>query len=170
MAEDTFGLWRMVDGDYENFLPAGKIPGPFTLYVTLHDGSLYSVGGYEVGIDIPAEMLILEIDFMGGTNFGDNTDHLVGYPLPMYIQTEIVVLAEMSCLSTTMPPAPTFVSHHASSIQSVPGLDGPVYANVNNPDELVPGGAVNGSPEVFLFGGVVATDTQTWSGVKALFE
>jgi len=167
---DTFGLWRMVDGDYENYLPVEDIPGEFFLYVTLHDGSTFSVGGYEVGMDIPAEMLVLEIDFFGGVNFGDNTNHLVGYTAPIFTQEDMLVLSVMDCLSTALPPAPVPIVYHGADPASIPGHDGPVYADGTNPDNLIACGYVDGTPNVFLFGGAVATESQSWSGVKSLFE
>lgn len=167
---DTFGLWRQVDGDYVNYLPAEDIPGPFTLYVTLHNGSTFSVGGYEVGMDVPAEMFVLEIDFFGGTNFGDNTNHLVGYPAPIFTQDDILVLSVMDCLSTALPSAPTYIVYHGANPPSIPGHDGPVYADGTNPDNLIACGYVSGTPDVFLFAGAVATENHTLSDVKSLFE
>ena len=170
VAEDSFGLWRQVEGEYVNYLPVEDMPGPFTLYVTLHDRTSFSVGGYEVGMDIPAEMFVLAVDYFGGTNFGDNTNHLVGYPTPIFVDGPILVLSVMDCLSSTVPAEESHIVFHASDPSSIPGHDGPVYADGVDPTILVPCGYVNGSPDVFLFGGIVGTESQSWTGVKSLFE
>ena len=171
VAEDEFGLWRMVDGEYTNMLPVDEIPGPFTLYVTLHDGTSFSVGGYEVGMDLPAEMFVLEVDFLGGTNFGGNDNHLVGYPIPKFVMPdEPLVLSVMSCLSSAPPAVPTFIRYHGSTPNSIPGHDGPVYADGAQPDILIACGYITGSQDVFLFGGQVATEAHSLSDVKSLFE
>jgi hypothetical protein len=46
----------------------------------------------------------------------------------------------------------------------------PGYADGVDPELLVPVGYVNGSPDVFLYGGVVGTEAHTLSDVKALFD
>ena len=80
MAQDTFGLWRMVDGEYVPYIPAEEVLDPFTLFITVHEPSSFSIGGYEVGIGIPADMVILATTGPNGwTNFGTPTNHLVGF-------------------------------------------------------------------------------------------
>ncbi len=171
MAQDTFGLWRMVDGDYVNYIPAEEVTTPFTLFITLHDPSVFSVGGYEVGMAIPADMIILAATGPNGwTNFGDPTNQLVGFQTPVIIQTDMGVLGELQCLGLSMPAEASHISFGAANPPSIPDHDGPVIANGVNPDELLPCGYVNGSPDVFLYGGVVGTEAHTLSDVKALFE
>jgi hypothetical protein len=171
MAQDTFGLWRMVDGEYANYIPAEEVTAPFTLFITVHDPSSFSIGGYEVGIDIPADMLILATSGPNGwTNFGDATNQLVGFQTPVIVQTEIGVLGQLDCLGLSIPDQATPIVYHGADPPSIPGHDGPVYADGINPELLVACGYVNGSPDVFLYGGVVATEAHTLSDVKALFE
>src|SRR6056297_2606088 len=55
LAQDNFGMYRMVDGEYSNFVMVDELtPGAtLDLYITLHDPSVFVVGGFEVGIDMP---------------------------------------------------------------------------------------------------------------------
>ncbi len=172
MAQDTFGLWRMdADGNYQNYIAAEDVTTPFTLFITIHDPSSFSVGGYEVGMTLPEGMLILNAGGPNGwTNFGDATNQLVGFQTPVIVQAEIGVLGELSCLGLSVPTDPMNVVYMGANPPSIPGHDGPVYANGVNPDELIACGYVNGAPEVFLYGGVVGTEAHTLSDVKAMFE
>ena len=120
---------------------------------------------------LPPEMLILAATGPNGwTNFGSPTNHLVGFQVPVIVQTEIGVLCQMDCIGLSIPDQASHVVYGPSDPQSIPDHDGPVYANGVNPEDLVPCGYVNGSPDVFLFGGVVGVEAQTLSGVKALFD
>jgi hypothetical protein len=171
--EDTFGLWRMVGDDYLDFIPGDEVTTAFTLYVTVHQPTSFSIGGYEVGINVPAEagMVVLEVTGPNGwTNFGDPLNHLVGFQTPVIVQGEFGVLGEMTCLGTVIPDQAYYIAYGPADPPSIPGHDGPVYADGVNPDVLVPCGTVTGTPDVFLYGGVVATEAHTLSGVKALFE
>jgi hypothetical protein len=171
VAEDTFGLWRMVDGEYVNYIPGEEVTSPFTLYVTIHQPTSFSIGGYEVGITAPADMLVISIGGPNGwTNFGAAFNHLVGFQTPVIVQEDIGVLCEMSCLGLSIPDQAIPILYGPADPPSIPGHDGPVYADGINPELLVPCGFVTGTPDVFLYGGVVATEAQTLSDVKALFD
>ena len=171
MAEDTFGLWRMVDGEYVNYIPAEEVTLPFDLFVTIHSPTSFSIGGYEVGITIndPTLLVLAASGPNGWTNFGDNLNHLVGFQTPLIVQDEIGVLCTMQMLGTTIPAEASHIVF-GPSVPSSFDHDGPGYADGVNPDVLVPCGYVNGSPDVFLYGGVVGVEAQTLSGVKALFD
>jgi len=173
MAQDTFGLYRMVGGEYINFIPMEEIvPGTMDLYITLHSPTSFSVGGFEVGITLPAQLMALNANFPnGGTNFGGAfTNLLVGYQTPLPVQQEVNVLATLNCFVAAVPPEAAYISYHGANPPSIPGHDGPVYADGVNPDILVPCGYVDGTPDVFLFGGVVAVENQSWTNVKNLFD
>ena len=51
--ENEFGLWTDGEGGYANFKMIEQY-APFNLYITLHNASVASVGGYEVGWTMPA--------------------------------------------------------------------------------------------------------------------
>jgi hypothetical protein len=170
--QDTFGLWQLVDGEYRNYIPAEEVVGPFTLFLTLHDSSIFTIGGYEVGIMVPDFLFVTGASGPNDwTNFGSNTNHLVGYvtPLPTFGEP-IVVLGQIDCLGTEMPSMPEHIVYMAADPPSIPDHDGPVIADGVNPDILIPCGYVNGAPEVFLVGGIVGTEAHTLTGVKALFD
>jgi len=170
LAQDNFGMYRMVDGEYSNFVMVDELtPGAtLDLYITLHDPSVFVVGGFEVGIDMPEFTVVTDAEF-DGINFGGSfTNLLVGYYTPIPAQETPVVLATLF-VTVTAPDAGVCTMHGAVP-PSIPGHDGPVIANGANPDELIACGYVDGTPDVFLFSEVVAVETQTFSGVKALFE
>ncbi len=173
MAEDKVGLFRTVDGEYENFLPMEEIiPGnTIDLYVTLHNATRPTIGGYEVGIDLPAELVVMGLDIYSGINIGDGGNMLVGYQYPQLAAlSDIFVLGTMHCVLNGIPTSATYLTMHGANPPSVPGHDGPVYADGAVPEILVPCGYVGVDAEVFLFGGSVAAVETNWSGVKSLFE
>ncbi len=171
MAQDNFGMYRMVDGEYANYVMIDELtPGAsLDLYITLHDPSIFSVGGFEVGIDMPDFAFVTDADLRDGINFGGAfTNLLVGYTAPIPAQEDVIVLATL--VTTVGEPAPGVCTMHGANPPSIPGHDGPVIANGANPDELIPCGYVDGTADVFLFSEVVAVETATYSGVKALFQ
>ncbi len=172
LADDTFGLWRQVEGEFVNHLDIREVTTPFTLYITLHDPTVFSVGGYEVGITVPDLILILAASGPNGwTNYGDAFNQIVGYMTPLSTYGEpVVVLGQIDCLGLDVLPGPASVVYGAASPASIPGHDGPVIANGVNPDQLIACGYVTGSPGVFWFSDPLATRTETWTDVKALFD
>ncbi|HOX26780.1 MAG TPA: hypothetical protein PLL30_06325 [Candidatus Krumholzibacteria bacterium] len=174
MAQDNFGMYRLVGGEYLDYIPMEECDAgtALDLIVTLHNPTSFSIGGFEVGIDMPSQLFVLNGVFPnGGTNFGGSfTNLLVGYMTPIPVQTDIITLVTLNCLIGSTPPEALYVVYHGANPPSIPGHDGPVYADGVNPDILVPCGYINGTPNVFLFGGVVAVENQTWTGVKNLFD
>ena len=172
VAQDTFGLWRLVGEEYENFIPVEQFTDPFTLYISLHDASIPAVGGYEVGITTPPEVLILAASGPNGwTNFGDSTNHLVGFGTPLPTDGEpFTILGQLECLGFSEPTGPWTISYHGAEPASIPGHDGPVIADGFDPTNLIACGFVDGSPDVFFFSVVVATEQQSWTAVKSLFD
>jgi hypothetical protein len=171
-AEDTFGMWQLVNGEYRNYIPAEELLEPFTVHMTLHDPSVFSVAGYEVGIVVPADVLVLDSSGPEGwINFGDHWNHLVGFttPVPTFGQP-VTVLGQLDCLGLAYNPLPPWISYAAASPPSVPGHDGPVIADGVDPDHLIACGYVNGASEVFFIGYITAVEPRHWTGVKALFR
>jgi len=180
MAQDMneFGLWGIdLDGEYDNgmYFPAGT---PFQLYLTLHNTSLETVGGYEVSFELPAVANVSGVTWPNnGFNFGQNTNHLVGYGTPLPA-ADLVVLATINATLVAELDAPYEVFFAGANPPSVPGWDGPVVAGGENPDVLITAGNITGDGPVFVFWEMdtdddedpVAVEASTLSGVKALFE
>jgi len=168
---DEFGLWVMDgEGAYVNSL-VGQAPyAPFAMFLTVHNTTSASIGGYECFVGLPAgQTLILSADFNGGTNFGDNTNHLVGFPAPIP-GGEMAILTGMQVMLTA-PGLVLPVELGPSVPSSVDGY-GPAYADGSDPNILVPCWYITGMPWVFMFGeeGPVGTENMSFSQVKALFN
>ena len=156
-------------------------PGvPVDAYITLLNTPLFSVGAYEVGIDISdAGVFVLVADGPNGwTNFGSATNHIVGYATPVPAIDGNAVLGHLNMLYSG--DATVEIAFGPSEPSSFDG-QGPGLADGTDPENLVlctyvtgpdEGGLVatfNG-PGVVFDGGGVATENQSWSGVKALFQ
>ena len=169
--ENEFGLWTDGEGGYANFKMIEQY-APFNLYITLHNASVTSVGGYEVGWTMPA-LTIQNLDIYGGNNFGGATNHLAGSPPPQPVDGEIFICATIGVISLT-PPGELFESMMmAADPPSIPGHNGPVISNGANPDDLIPCGFITGQAHVFTFNaesGPTAVENHSWTGVKALFD
>jgi hypothetical protein len=171
-AADDLGLWRLQDDEYVAYIPGWEVTTPFTLFITLHDASVTAVGGYEVGITLPDLLIILQATGPSGwTNFGDPTNHLVGYttPLPTFGEP-VVVLGQLECLGLDQIVTHEYIAFGPSNPQSIPDHDGPVIADGVDPDHLIACGYVGGMPEVFGIFGPDAVEARHWTGVKTLFR
>lgn len=150
-----------------------------TGYIVLLNPSVASVGGYEVGITVsdPAALIALSVEGPNGwTNFGDNFNHLAGYGVPVEVTGSAVILASINFLY--IGTASVDITYGPASPSSVNDL-GPAIANGENPDELLVCeystcpefeglvATVNGAGVELC--DVVATETQSWTNVKALF-
>jgi hypothetical protein len=167
---DEFGLWTMVDGEY---VTGHSFPlfTPSQLFVTLHNTSVATVGGYEVSFGLPADISVTGVDFPNsGLNFGDADNHLVGYGVPLPAEDLLVLATVNFLLLADLDETP--VEMAGANPPSIPGWDGPVIADGANPDILIECGYITGSAHVFTFQGTgpVAVEASTLSGVKALFE
>jgi len=169
---DEFGMWTMVDGEYVTG-HSFPLTTPSQVYVTLHNTSVTNVGGYEVSFTLPSAVTVTTLDIPNsGLNFGgSNTNHLIGYGVPLPVE-DLVILSTLNFLLLAELDEPFMVEMAGAVPPSIPGWDGPVIADGVNPDILVQCGYITGSPHVFTFQGTgpVAVETSTLSGVKALFE
>ncbi len=168
---DEFGMWTMVDGEYVTG-HSFPLATPAQVVVTLHNTSVTNVGGYEVSFTMPAAATITGLDIPNdGLNFGgSNTNHLIGYGVPLPVE-DLVVLSTLNFI--LLEDIDEFnVEMAGATPPSIPDWDGPVIADGVNPDILIPCGYITGSPHVFTFQGTgpVAVEASTLSGVKALFE
>lgn len=191
--ENSMGVFFVQDEliqENTNFNPEPGVE--FEMYVAVINTTLNFIGGYEAGMSLSdASVAILGWagpDAMweegayvypdgfsyGGTNFGDSTNHLVGYAFPLPTQGVEAVLAKMRMVyfgSGTVE-----IAMGPSEPSSVGGA-GPAIANGLNPEDLVictyTSGPDNGGLVGTLNGvGIefpVATETQSWTGIKSLF-
>jgi hypothetical protein len=175
MAQDSdeFGLWvRDLDGNYVNSLIGQGPYVPFQMYLTIHNTSVATVGGYEASVGLPAgQTLILAAVFNNGagTNFGTNTNHLVGFAAPVP-GGELLVVAELQVMLTA--PGLILPIELGPSVPSSVGGEGPAYADGSNADNLITCSYITGMPHVFTFGelGPVGVEAKSLSQVKALFN
>jgi len=148
---------------------------PFNAYIVTLNPEMESVSGYEVGISIsdPSVFVLSVAGPNGWTNFGDNTNHLVGFSTPLPVVDYAAVLSVLQMLYAGAEVVD--IVFGAANPPSIPGHDGPVLADGSNPDILVPC-AVTTHPSM---NGLVATlndcnpspvETQSFTSVKALFN
>jgi hypothetical protein len=176
VAEDQFGLWRVVNPGawneaWLNYIPMEEIVGAHDLYVVLHDRSEFNLGGYELGVEYPAWALPINLSIPnGGINLGDYNDHLVGYNIPLVsADFSRLVVSTLTIFVGSVPAESGWISYRAAWLQSIPEWDGPCYAAGYDFTILVPCGYWNDDPNVFLMAGVIGTESATWTGVKSLF-
>ena len=147
---------------------------PFNGYIVLLNATVETVGGYEVGIGIPATVFLLGVTGENGwTNFGGNTNHLCGYQVPLPAMPEGTVLATINMLYTGTDIIG--IEFGPAEPATIPGV--PVIADGANPDDVyacqLTADANGEFPNLVATingGGIVATENHTLSDVKALFE
>jgi hypothetical protein len=167
VAVDSMGVSAAMD-TVEDYILVD--PGvPFDFYVVLIDPSSATIGGYECGLGFQGgEPFVLAVTGPNGwTNFGDNLNHLVGYMTPVQGQP-VTVLATLNCL-VSAAPFEALVTMGPSTPSSFGG-EGPGYSDGVNPEILVlctvPADGIVG----IISTEVVATESHTLTGVKALFD
>jgi hypothetical protein len=151
---------------------------PFDVHIVLLEATVFSVGGYEVSVELSdAGVFILAVDGPNGwTNFGDNTNHLVGFQTPVPSDSGAALLCTLNMLYSGDATVDMFMG--PSDPSSVDGA-GPAIADGANPDLLYICNYTSGpdfdglvatlNGEGIDFPGGVATENQSWSNVKALF-
>jgi len=144
----------------------------FNGYVVLLNPMVEFVGGYELGISFsdPAPFVLGVTGPNGWTNFGSLTNHICGYQIPLPVENpDGVVLVTMNMLHTAVDPvAISFGPSNPSSF----GGEGPGIADGVNTDllYLCPLTTPDGVVATVNGDGVVATESQSLSSVKALFN
>jgi len=164
------------DDDFTNFDPTPGVP--FDAHIAIVNASVFTVGGYEVGIEFSEDAFVLAVDGPNGwTNFGDNLNHIVGFMTPVPSSTGEALLSTMNILYSGTGLNEFFMG---PSTPSSFGGEGPGIADGGNPDLLYMCNYTSG-PD---FGGlvatlngdgirypdVVATEAHSLSSVKALFN
>ncbi len=168
VAQDRMGVSAYEDAEMDFINIVQNVP--FNFYVCLFDPSSASIGGYECGFEFSNPMLPIILDVggpNGWTNFGDNTNHLVGYTTPLPA-SPITVLCTYTCMAISAPYETLLLMGPANP--SSFGGEGPGYSDGANPDILVlcsvPADGVVGT----ISTEVLATEARSFSGVKALFN
>ena len=148
----------------------------FNAYIVMLGCVSVTIGGYEVGITHPAGLFILGVTGPSDwVNFGTNTNHLVGYGTELPVGLDgTAVLATLQILD----PAGTAGDFQfgPSDPQSHVDWDGPVYSHGPDPTILptcsLTSGVFNeiGTVATLNGFGIVATESASWTDVKALFD
>ena len=143
------------------------ILAPVDAFIVLLYPTIESVGGYEVGIGVDGPGFILSVLGPNGwTNFGDNTNHLVGFQTPVPAGEYGMVL----CVMNIFPQGTMGFTFGPSEPASIPGF--PAIADGTNPENLLPCELTtpDGIVATINGGGVVAVEEHTLTSVKALFD
>ena len=147
---------------------------PFDMYLVLIAVDFANVGGYECGIEFSeVGTLLLSVGGPNGwTNFGDNTNHLVGYQSALPVSGDgSVVLATFSVMRLNTDAVD--ITLGPSDPASIPGV--PVVADHADPDNLhscvlTSGATSPGVVANYNGSGIVATEASSLTDVKALFD
>ncbi|MBD3221405.1 hypothetical protein GF314_09190 [bacterium] len=143
---------------------------PFEFYLCVFEPSRDTIGGYECGLEFltPDLPIILDVDGPNGwTNFGDTTNHLVGFQTPVPA-SPITVICTYQCLVTAEYYENQLIMG-ASDPSSFDGA-GPGYADGVNPDVLVLCSVPAGGSVATISTEILATEARSLSGLKALFD
>jgi hypothetical protein len=131
---------------YYNFTPNV----PFDMYIVALDADeIASLAAYELGLTLPAEMFTVDVSGPNGwTNFGGNTNHLVGfgaggagYPIPG--PDGAVVLCTVQVLMTG---GDGWIEIGPADPPSDPDWDGPVLVAAGDLNDLIRAEVVTGGP------------------------
>jgi hypothetical protein len=149
---------------------------PFNAYIVLLQSPTSTIGAYEVGITIsdPTVFVLSATGPNGWTNFGSNTNHLCGYQVALPVDAnDSVVLGTLQMLYVGADVVTIdFGPANPSSFDDVFNPAGGGIADGATPDNLyhcaLSTGDVVGT--VATLNLVVAAESRTLTGVKALFE
>jgi len=152
---------------------------PFNAYVAILNCTQFSIAAYEVEMDLGGAFVLEATGPNGWTNFGSNTNHLCGYQTPLPCPEGDVVLSTLSVLYSGTDTVNIFFG--PSNPSSVGG-EGPAIADGSDPtilvtcgyttcpdDEALEGWVATFNGDGVDFCGVVATENQSWTELKALF-
>lgn len=141
---------------------------PFSGYIVLLDGTVDSIGGYEVGLEFDTELLFLLslIGPPGMINVGDIVNLICAFPTPIPVDPFGVVLSELVMLYLDdAPVCIMLVPVNTPSIPGYPGiLDGADYATV------LPCNVFNAPDCTATINAPVAAERRSLTHIKALFD
>ncbi len=108
---------------------------PFDCYIYV-EAQTANVGGYEASVEIdPKVALVLQATGPNGwTNFGDTSNHIVGYMTPVPVSGGIAVLSTLTLM--ILEPDVLFFIMLGPSTPSSFGDRAPGYADGTTPDDL----------------------------------
>ena len=136
-----------------------------TAYVVLTNATGTVVSGYEVSIAATAPDFAIIFTDLLFDNAGTNTNHLVTFSTPLPVDPDGTVLS--MCIFTTETTEFTEISFGPSEPSSLPDTPTVTFADIG----LVPGTYPFDGPVVaWLNEDPVASEAQSWSGVKSLFQ
>jgi len=180
-APNSMGLFFSETDFSTDFTNADPASGePFDAWIVVRWSSLQFIGGYECSLDMPATVFVLSVGGPNGwTNFGSQTNHLVGYatPVPAHA-TGHAVLAHLE-LYYASPGVWADINMLAAEPSSFGG-EGPGVVDGVDLDNLQlcrPSGYYCFSENLVatlwgdgIYCDPLATEGLTWSSVKAVFE
>jgi len=140
--------------------------GAFSSYVYIQTDEAMSIAAYECSIELSsAQLFVLNVTGPNGwTNFGDGTNHLVGFQTPLPVGPDgWVVVCTMDFLLTE--PGTWIVLEVGAATPSSFDPPTPGFANGINPDILVPCSAQSG-----YINDEFAVEGMSLTQVKALFD
>jgi hypothetical protein len=146
-ASDVLGMFFDGDDFEAESAAVNTTPGsPFYGYVVLLDASPSSVGAYEVGITFTSSSVTsLGVTGPNGwTNFGDDTNHLVGFVTPLPTNSSGTVLCTMNLMQ--MDSERVDIEFGPASPASISGV--PVIADGNDLQNLIECELYGGGPVV----------------------
>ena len=149
---------------------------PFDMYLVLIAAEFSTIGGYECGIEfsVPGTLILAVGGSNGWTNFGDNTNHLVGYTVPR-LPVDPDGTAVLATLNVMRQDADAVDISLGPADPSSVGGAGPAIADGGDPDilrtcHLTTDAVSPGVVANFNGVGIVATESSTLTDVKALFD
>lgn len=157
----------------ENFnAVTGGVPFYIYFYVFNEQIASDNLGGVEFSWTCTPAPIILSMDFpAGGLNIGTNTNIVCGFGLGHLTTNNYARVVRAQLFFATTPPA-TMVYLGPSTPDSIDGEM--AYNDYNNPGDIrvMRPNSVGGLYEnpVYGFNVTVATQGETWGGVKALFQ
>jgi hypothetical protein len=181
----SFGIYFDNAGDLNCGAPAPFTP--FNLYFIIANPEVQNMGGFEFQWRLnpqPAAQPIISSFTLppNALNIGTNYNVIVGLGSGMITSEATVVATANMLLLAAMDPS-TYIQVGPATPASHPGHA--AYNNFNDPAQIIDlnFSTVNGNdvtvdpngwvvPGVFKFScpAPIATETESWSGVKALFE
>jgi hypothetical protein len=180
----SLGIYFDNTGDINCFAPAAAVP--FNAYFIMANPDVANMGGYEFAWRFSPEIVpapfVLSATFPAGAlNIGTNYNFIVGLGSGL-VTSEATVLVTLNLMVLAPVNPATRLQVGPATPASIPGHA--AYNDFNNPADIRPMNfsTVMGPNDIDAQGwvvpgvaqmscpGPVATESETWSGVKALFQ
>ncbi len=183
--DSSLGIYFDNAGEINCFAPAAAVP--FNVYFIMANPEVANMGGFEFGWRFSPE--VVPAPFILGTtlppqalNIGNNFNFIVGLGGGL-ITSEATVLVTLNMMVLAPVAGGTYMQVGPATPASIPGHA--AFNDFNNPANIMPMNfATVDGVDVVVDGngwvvpgvakmscpGPVATESETWSGVKALFQ